>query len=147
MNTQAPCTCDVFVHPAEIFNPPGLASIAYRAGDFTSFRRALLLARPGESALKLWRPGGRGDLAVQLVEWWAVLADILTFYNERIANESYLRTATERFSLLQLARMIGYELWPGVAPPVAYQGATGEVLHGKWVTFHEGPPSCSDRQP
>jgi hypothetical protein len=31
------------------------------------------------------------------------------------------------------------ELWPGVAPPVAYQGATGEVLHGKWVTFHEGP--------
>jgi hypothetical protein len=31
------------------------------------------------------------------------------------------------------------ELWPGVAPPVPYQGATGEVLHGKWVTFHEGP--------
>ena len=31
------------------------------------------------------------------------------------------------------------ELWPGVAPPVAYQGATGEALHGKWVTFHEGP--------
>jgi hypothetical protein len=31
------------------------------------------------------------------------------------------------------------ELWPGVAPPVAYQGATGEVLHSKWVTFHEGP--------
>ena len=31
-----------------------------------------------------------------------------------------------------------HELWPGVAPPVAYQGATGEVLHSKWVTFHEG---------
>ena len=31
------------------------------------------------------------------------------------------------------------ELWPGVAPPVPYPGATGEVLHGKWVTFHEGP--------
>ena len=30
-------------------------------------------------------------------------------------------------------------LWPGVAPPVAYQGATGEKLHSKWVTFHEGP--------
>ena len=33
------------------------------------------------------------------------------------------------------------ELWPGVGPPVAYQGATGEVLHSKWVTFHEGPPA------
>ena len=31
------------------------------------------------------------------------------------------------------------ELWPGVGPPVAYQGATGEKLHSKWVTFHEGP--------
>jgi hypothetical protein len=31
------------------------------------------------------------------------------------------------------------ERWPGVVPPVAYQGATGEVLHSKWVTFHEGP--------
>jgi hypothetical protein len=31
------------------------------------------------------------------------------------------------------------ELWPGVAPPVAYSGATGEILHGKWITFSEGP--------
>ncbi len=30
-------------------------------------------------------------------------------------------------------------LWPGVGPPLAYQGATGEKLHSKWVTFHEGP--------
>jgi hypothetical protein len=32
-----------------------------------------------------------------------------------------------------------HELWPGAGPPVAYPGATGEVLHSKWVTFHEGP--------
>ena len=40
---------------------------------------------------------------------------MLTFYQERIANESYLRTATERLSVLHLARLIGYELRPGVA--------------------------------
>ena len=40
---------------------------------------------------------------------------MLTFYQERIANEGYLRTATERRSLLELARAIGYELRPGVA--------------------------------
>ena len=40
---------------------------------------------------------------------------MLTFYQERIANEGYLRTATERQSILQLARAIGYELNPGVA--------------------------------
>ena len=40
---------------------------------------------------------------------------MLTFYQERIANEAYLRTATERVSLLELARLIDYELRPGVA--------------------------------
>jgi hypothetical protein len=40
---------------------------------------------------------------------------VLTFYQERIANEGFLRTATERLSVLQLARAIGYELKPGVA--------------------------------
>ena len=33
---------------------------------------------------------------------------------------------------------------PGCGPEsdrrVAYQGATGEKLHSKWVTFHEGQP-------
>ena len=37
------------------------------------------------------------------------------FYQERIANEGFLRTATERRSILELARLIGYELNPGVA--------------------------------
>ena len=43
------------------------------------------------------------------------MGDVLTFYGERIATESYLRTATERRSILELARLIGYELKPGVA--------------------------------
>ena len=40
---------------------------------------------------------------------------MLTFYQERIANEGYLRTATERRSILELAALIGYQLNPGVA--------------------------------
>ena len=35
---------------------------------------------------------------------------MLTFYQERIANEGYLRTATERRSVLELARLVGYQL-------------------------------------
>jgi hypothetical protein len=41
--------------------------------------------------------------------------DILTFYQERIANESYLRTATERLSILEQSRLLGYQLGPGLA--------------------------------
>ena len=47
------------------------------------------------------------------------MADVLTFYQERIANEGFLRTATERRSVLELAREIGYELGPGVAASTA----------------------------
>ena len=40
---------------------------------------------------------------------------MLAFYNERLAQESYLRTARERISLQELGRLIGYRLRPGVA--------------------------------
>ena len=40
---------------------------------------------------------------------------MLTFYTERLAKESYLRTARERISLQELGRLIGYRLRPGVA--------------------------------
>jgi hypothetical protein len=55
------------------------------------------------------------DPAIALMDAWAVVGDVITFYQERIANEGYLRTATERRSILALARAIGYELDPGVA--------------------------------
>ena len=55
------------------------------------------------------------DFSIALLDAWATVADVLTFYQERIANEAYLRTATERLSVLELARLIGYQLRPGVA--------------------------------
>ncbi len=55
------------------------------------------------------------DFVIALLDAWAAAGDVISFYDERIANESYLRTATERFSVLQLARLIGYEPRPGLA--------------------------------
>ena len=55
------------------------------------------------------------DFALALLDGWATVADVLTFYQERIANEGYLRTATERLSVVELARLIGYVPRPGVA--------------------------------
>src|SRR6185295_1874957 len=55
------------------------------------------------------------DFSAALIDAFATTAAVLTFYAERISNESYLRTATERRSVLELARTIGYELKPGVA--------------------------------
>src|SRR5204862_1298370 len=60
------------------------------------------------------------DWTVALSDGFACVADVLTFYQERIANESWLRTATERRSVLELARLIGYKLAPGVAASTVF---------------------------
>jgi hypothetical protein len=95
-------------------NRPGLPAIAYRLGTHGDFLERMLEAVRGGrlDALSTREPD---DPTVALMDAWAVVADVLTFYQERIANEGFLRTATERRSLLELAREIGYELRPGVA--------------------------------
>jgi len=108
------CPCETFVHPQVIFNPPGRGELAYRVGDYLTFCQALLFSRPNETELIHWRPNARGDLALQMVEWWAYLADILTFYNERAANQAYLRTADLPESLQRLIRILGYRPRPGI---------------------------------
>ena len=100
--------------PQPVSNPPGLPQISYRADDFTGFRRALLRPLPGEQAIGPWRPAP-GDLGLQILEWWAYLGDVLTFYNERIANESYLGTATRQDSVANLVALLGYQPAPGLA--------------------------------
>jgi hypothetical protein len=117
--TLSPCPCAPAQDPQVVTNPPGLAQISYRLDDFTGFRRALLRPLPGEQAIGTWRPA-LGDIGLQILEWWAYLGDVLTFYNERIANESYLRTAARPGSVAGLVALLGYEPAPGIA-------ATGTV--------------------
>ncbi|RAP78310.1 putative baseplate assembly protein [Paenibacillus montanisoli] len=106
--------------PVAIDNPPGMAEIAYRVGTHSTFKQSMLarLSNSQRPELASLTTRSDDDFAIALLDAWAIVADILTFYQERIANESYLRTATERLSLLELARRIGYELRPGVAASV-----------------------------
>jgi hypothetical protein len=69
------------------------------------------------------------DFSIALLDAWAIVSDVLTFYQERIANEGFLRTSTERNSIMELARSIGYELRPGVAAE-AYLAFTIESAPG-----------------
>ena len=103
--------------PILVVNRPGLSAIVYRVGTHGQFKQSMLAAlsditRPALLGLKT---RDDDDFSIALLDATATMADVLTFYQERIATESYLRTATERRSLLELARLIGYELRPGVA--------------------------------
>ena len=103
--------------PLAIYNRPGLPAIAYRVGNYASVRKSLL-ARLSDSdwpVLRQLRTRDNDDFTIALLDAWAVTSDVLTFYQERIANESYLRTATERLSILEQSRLLGYQLAPGLA--------------------------------
>jgi hypothetical protein len=120
--------CEPDPVPAPIYNRPGLPALSYRAGTYaTIFRR--MLDRIGTFTIQDGDLAGARPLAplttrqqddpsIALLDASAVVADVLTFYQERIANEGFLRTAIERRSILEMAREIGYELSPGVAASV-----------------------------
>ncbi|HVT57250.1 MAG TPA: putative baseplate assembly protein [Thermoanaerobaculia bacterium] len=119
--------------PQVVANRPSLDALAYRVGTHSSFLETMKAAlssnqapsdpaqrQPGDPdpALNRLTTRAASDPAIALLDAWAVVADVLTFYQERIANEGYLRTATERRSVLELARLVGYGLRPGVAASV-----------------------------
>jgi len=100
-------------------NPAGLAAISYRVGTQPSFKRAMKERLGAQAALARLSTRTDDDPALALIDAWACSLDVLTFYQERIANEGFLGTCTERRSVLELARAIGYELRPGVAASTA----------------------------
>jgi hypothetical protein len=139
MNENCGC-CDGIeqLTPLAIGNRPGLNALNYRVGTHGSFLETMLARLsnlPLEILLNEFDANGKqktgiiyplqglttrasSDPAIALLDAWATVADVLTFYQERIANEGYLRTATERRSILELARLVGYTLRPGVAASV-----------------------------
>jgi len=134
--TSSTCGCcqgTQILTPVAIENRPGLPAIGFRAGTHGSFfettkaRLSTMTVNVTDTTgtqTKTLQPllalttRDTTDLSIALLDSWATVAEVLTFYQERIANEGYLRTATERESVLELARLIGYELRPGVAASV-----------------------------
>jgi len=101
--------------PVRVQNVPGLSALAYRSGSYASFKITMQAALSGQPSLHELKTREDDDPAIALCDVWAMALDVLSFYQERIANEGFLRTATERRSILELARSTGYELQPGVA--------------------------------
>ncbi|MDZ8188787.1 MAG: putative baseplate assembly protein [Nostoc sp. ChiSLP02] len=106
--------------PKSVANQPGLYSLAYRVGTHASFYQTMK-ARLGDSQfsqLRNLKTRDSYDPSIALLDAWATVADVLTFYQERIANEGYLRTAIERRSLVELSRLVDYAHSPGVSASV-----------------------------
>ncbi len=110
-------------------------NFAYRLGTHAEFKAAMMaaLSRSIDPALFGLRTRSDDDFSIALCDAVAMLADNLSFYQERLAAESYLGTALDLRSVRELAALIGYRPAPGVAAST-------------WVAFTlEQPLEAADR--
>lgn len=81
-------------------------SIDYTSKDWSAFVSSMLSY--ASVIMPEWDTSSEGDFGVMLVELFAYMGDILSFYGDRLTQESYLPTATQRLSILNLAQLLGY---------------------------------------
>jgi hypothetical protein len=106
--------------PEAIGNRPALGQVSYRAGRYGTFLASMHAALSGTgdpelAPLTALRTRDPADFTIALLDSWAVVLDILTFYSERVANEAFLRTAVEQRSVTEIAALVGYVPSPGVS--------------------------------
>lgn len=92
--------------------------VDYTSKDFAGFQASLFAY--ADLVMPQWTSRETGDFGVLMTDMMSYVGDILSYYQDRIAAEAYLATATQRASVINLAALIGYT--PAPALP-----ATGSV--------------------
>jgi len=110
------CPSDFDCVPPPHVCPPddtAVPPIDYLAKDFLSFPRALTefasLRYPG------WVERSEADFGMMMAEVLSAVGDELSYLQDRVAAEASLPTATQRRSLVSLARLVDYEPRPATS--------------------------------
>ncbi|NAZ84903.1 baseplate J/gp47 family protein [Kineococcus indalonis] len=131
-----PLVADASTYPRRPVNRAALSRIGYRVGEYPDMVEAMVRQVDREVSLAAWTHRGADDPAIALLEGAAILGDILTFYQERYANEAFLRTATWRESITELVRLTGYRPAPALGGlgtlAVEVRGTRPVVVPARW---------------
>ncbi|MFT6557688.1 baseplate J/gp47 family protein [Sneathiella sp.] len=87
--------------------------IDYMAKDFEGFCQ--LIVTNLEKCIPDWHEVAAADSGAMLIEILAYVADYLSYRQDFVANEAYLKTALLRTSLARHARLLGYHPQEGCA--------------------------------
>ncbi|MFO1063082.1 MAG: hypothetical protein U0892_04315 [Pirellulales bacterium] len=164
-----PCQGIQSITPRPLVNLIGQHQLNYRVGDYSAFYETMLaalsrnllptellqnidsiglqsnelsnLSNQQPSPLRYLTARDKDDPSIAMLDAWAVLADLLTFYNERYLNEAYLSTATQAPSLFELANMVGYAPRPGLSSSVYLAFEVDD--RGEEVLIQAGTPAKS----
>lgn len=93
-------------------------SVDYTRRDYYTLREALILRI--QDRLPEWTASDPADFGVALVEAFSYMGDVISYYIDRAANETFIATATQRQSILNIAQNYGYI-------PAGYRQSTVEI--------------------
>jgi hypothetical protein len=102
--------------------------IDYTSRDYVSIRADMISQI--EQRLPEWTSRSPNDFGIVLLEMFAHIADSMHYYADRVANESFLSTATQRSSVLEIARLLDYQPNGNAAASVqmTFSNSTGSAL-------------------
>ena len=83
-----------------------MSTFDYTSRDYASIQTDLL-AR-ASSQIPEWTSRESSDFGMVMVDLWAYMGDVLHYYVDRAARESFLGTATQRESVLAFANLLDY---------------------------------------
>jgi Baseplate J-like protein len=81
-------------------------SIDYTSRDYYALRNDLVTRM--QTRLSDWIGNDPADFGLALVESFAYMGDLINYYIDRAANESFIGTATQRQSVINIANTYGY---------------------------------------
>jgi len=102
--------------------------IDYTSRDYAAIRQDMIDLIP--SFAPQWLSRDPADFGITLIELFAYMGDLLNYYIDRSANESFISTASQRDSVLQLSRLLGYNPTQATAATVTltFQNSSGSDI-------------------
>lgn len=129
---------------AEIKKIDGRPIIDYMARDYESILNVMRAQVPYK--LPEWKDyQSEADFGNVMLQLFAHMGDILSYYQDRVANESFLGTAQSRRSIIQHLRLIGYRL-STAAPASAVLTVTVPATASGTVTIRKGAAFATKSQ-
>lgn len=129
---------------AEITQVNGRPVVDYMARDYASLLQAMYDLIPHK--LPEWQDyANQADFGNVLLQLFAHIGDILSYYQDRVANESFLSTAVTRRSVIEHLRLIGYKLATPVPAAAKLSLSVPETVNSK-VTISQGDAFATKSQ-
>jgi len=115
---MATCPCDNHLINDCLNISPGLEDLPRQYMTFNDYRGAMLTDIASQPALNGWSGEVEHDLGVMLFDMWSYVLDVTQFYDEKIAEESYIRTAKRAVSTNRIVELLGYKRKPALSAKV-----------------------------